>query len=79
MTFENIDFVWDASDLTPEVEHAAPAIVRLSAERVEFRGCSFQDARSQPDRLAADWRPIAIDWSGVPRGPDRRGASPGGK
>jgi hypothetical protein len=79
VSFEDIDFVWDAPAPAPDDEHQAPAILRLRAEHAEFRGCSFQDARSQSDRLSADWRPIAIDWSEAPRGAGGREASLGGE
>ncbi|HEY1785460.1 MAG TPA: protein kinase, partial [Pirellulales bacterium] len=79
VSFENIDFVWDAPAMTPEDGHQVPAILRLSAERAEFRGCSFQDVRSQSDRSASDWRPVAIDWSCDLRSSDPRGASLGGE
>lgn len=62
-TFENIDFVWDTTAAPPAgSEGAGAAMIRLLIDRAEFRGCSFQDARNQLDRMAADWRPVAIRW-----------------
>jgi eukaryotic-like serine/threonine-protein kinase len=40
--FENIDFVWKPARSTEPVRSQGPAIVRLLAGRVEFRGCSFR-------------------------------------
>ncbi|MGA2035755.1 MAG: protein kinase [Thermoguttaceae bacterium] len=45
--FENIDFVCDAAVDAP------PALLRLSASRAEFRGCSFCGPRSAPPGSAA--------------------------
>ena len=60
--FENIDFVWQPAALTERAGREAPAIVRLLAGRVEFRGCSFRcNARERNTPLPSS-SVAAIHW-----------------
>lgn len=51
--FENIDFVWNQPLTANPNTTETPAILRLLAGRVEFRGCSFRCVGSVPGAVAA--------------------------
>src|SRR5690606_33777086 len=48
VTFEGIDFIWQASVNAEEAAAASRAIVRLQAQTVNFRGCSFNARNAAP-------------------------------
>ena len=57
LRFENIDFIWNGSRRLDPLAGEQPGIIRLSAARAGFHGCSFQASEVSTEV------PVAIYWT----------------